>query len=149
MCGPSRVTGHLPRNVDCTWCILAFLITKNSLFRFLGCIPNTFCNVLQDCMSGTSLRLAFALRIAGFSVGWALQECTPALFCQVVLFGPIQPPLMLRPRQLPVSPSLIAKIDRSIICPKHKMMSISIYCFGDGGVVAGPCRCFFLSLIHI
>ena len=77
----SQATSRLAkgwRNADCIWCILAFCITENFLFRSLGRIPTHFARCCQDCMSGTSLRLACALRIAGFNVGWALQECTPA-----------------------------------------------------------------------
>ena len=48
------------------------------LLLHTGRRPTHFARCCQDCMSGTNLRLACALRIAGFNVGWALQECTPA-----------------------------------------------------------------------
>ena len=48
------------------------------LLLHMGRRPTHFARCCQDCMSGTNLRLACALRIAGFNVGWALQECTPA-----------------------------------------------------------------------
>jgi hypothetical protein len=117
--------GHRPpsrleiggRNTDGTWCLHAFCLTRCVLYQSLDRIRTHLARFCQDCVSATSLRLGNAQGCQIYCWLGHAGVYTSVLFCCVVHSGPIQHPLLSRPRQLPYFPSQIAKIYRTMSTP--------------------------------
>ena len=120
MYGPSTATDHLPPHARRAKCRLHRVHTR-LLFYLEGSV------LVFGPQTNTSCQMMPRLREWHKpSPGMSTQDCqtycwlgpggvyASVLFCQVVHFGPLQHPLLSRPRQLPLSPSQMAKIDRTM-----------------------------------